>query len=242
MLSPKHRRHRLRRELVPAIVVPFRILEAFLLTRKWLLLPRALVCAFRGSSTKPKEVSTTLTTTSLLTIIDVQKLFEEIQWHQRFRLQDSTNFRIDRTEIPVGRSRYGNVLPYAKNRVKLKTPFDGSDFINASHVSLESRPQAVSPPGSARKFANRLSSTERALVSQSKYIATQGPRSTEYSHFWHMVMHESVGDAAVVVMLTKFQEGGRDKCGVYLPTDLEDPIMKIQSSAKSRSGTGAGEF
>ena len=172
---------------------------------------------------------------------DVSKLFEELQWHQRFRLQDTANYRIDRSKTTADRSRYANVLPYVKNRVKLKTPMDGSDFINASHISLESRPHAVSPPASAKKFANRLSSSERSLLSQSRYIATQGPRSSEYSHFWSMIMHESVGDVAVIVMLTKFHEGARDKCGAYLPTNLDLPTMKLQSGTRSRPGTGTSE-
>lgn len=83
-------------------------------------------------------------------------------------------------------------------------PVGESDYINASPISL------TDPAG--KVFS---------------YIAAQGPKQTGLSHFWHMVWHQTV-DVAVIVMLTQTAEGGREKCYQYFPLDENTEDMTIE--------------
>lgn len=84
------------------------------------------------------------------------------------------------------KNRYKNIWPYDFSRVRLGTPGDDSDYINASFVQ---------PRGTARR-----------------YIATQGPLDATYCDFWTLIWEQNV---RVIVMLTKQYEGGLIKCGQY---------------------------
>jgi protein-tyrosine phosphatase len=96
------------------------------------------------------------------------------------------------------RNRYGNVEPFANNRVKLNVADGFNDYINASPIALGPR----------------------------RYIATQGPKNTSTSQFYRMLAQESTDDsaAAVVVMLTQTHEAGREKCFKYFPDSQETPL------------------
>jgi protein-tyrosine phosphatase len=96
------------------------------------------------------------------------------------------------------RNRYGNVEPFANNRVKLNVADGFNDYINASPIALGPR----------------------------RYIATQGPKNTSTSQFYRMLAQESISDAAaaVVVMLTQTHEAGREKCFKYFPDSQETPL------------------
>lgn len=50
----------------------------------------------------------------------------------------------------------------------------------------------------------------------------QGPKEGQFSHLWRMVWRET-GPVAVIVMLTKTFELGRDKCFQYYPEDDLEP-------------------
>ncbi|KAK9466429.1 protein-tyrosine phosphatase-like protein [Lipomyces arxii] len=91
------------------------------------------------------------------------------------------------------KNRYGNVLPWDRNRVKLTVSDTTSDYINASPIVLQA-PDA--PP--------------------QQYIATQGPTKFTIAPFWHMIAYE-VGDPAVIVMLSRTHEDDREKCAKYWP-------------------------
>ncbi|KAK9316974.1 protein-tyrosine phosphatase-like protein [Lipomyces starkeyi] len=91
------------------------------------------------------------------------------------------------------RNRYRDVLPWDKNRVRLQVSDDGSDYINASPITLQA-------------LGLRLR----------RYIASQGPTKSTTPHFWHMIADETK-DPAVIVMLTPTHEGHREKCAQYWP-------------------------
>ena len=96
--------------------------------------------------------------------------------------------------LPVNKSknRLVNVLPYESTRVCLQPirGLEGSDYINASFVD-------------GYRYRNA-------------YIATQGPLMETTEDFWRMLWEHN---STIVVMLTKLQEMGQDKCHQYWPSD-----------------------
>lgn len=110
-------------------------------------------------------------------------------------------------EAVVARNRYGNVEPFAQNRIKLNVADGASDYINASPIQLGKR----------------------------RYIATQGPKNTNVNHFYRMLSAEVRG-TAVVVMLTQTYESGREKCFQYYPLSPEEPVLEIPPDHESGDG------
>jgi protein-tyrosine phosphatase len=165
----------------------------------------------------------------------IQKRFQDLEWHQRFRLQhgyihpDTSPFRVDRSDTVVSRNRYGNIQPWDPSRVRLKMPIGGSDYINASPISLKSH--APTPPtGPDSTPASMPDNYSSAIkLSEMRYIATQGPKDDQFAHFWNMVMQETVGPVGVIVMLTQCYEGIREKCSQYFPHDLESPVLVLDA-------------
>uniref|UniRef100_F7DYM2 Receptor-type tyrosine-protein phosphatase C n=2 Tax=Monodelphis domestica TaxID=13616 RepID=F7DYM2_MONDO len=104
------------------------------------------------------------------------------------------------------KNRYVDILPYDYNRVELSEVNGdaGSDYINASYVDGFKEPR--------------------------KYIAAQGPREETVDDFWRMVWEQKV---TVIVMVTRCEEGNRNKCAEYWPTvevgtqTYGDVIVKI---------------
>lgn len=169
---------------------------------------------------------------------------EELDWNQRFRLQDAfTNpqspFKIARTATVASRNRYTNVQPWDSSRIKLKSPIAGSDYVNASPIKLKSlaTPKALQQessvfPWSRGSSASSEPSAEKngnteVTFSGTKYIATQGPKDGHFSHFWHMVMQETVGDVGVIVMLTTCYEGNKEKCSQYFPASMDNATIHL---------------
>jgi len=64
------------------------------------------------------------------------------------------------------KNRYKNIWPYDFSRVRLGSPEDDSDYINASYIQ---------PRGTTRR-----------------YIATQGPMDATYRDFWTLVWEQNV--------------------------------------------------
>lgn len=109
----------------------------------------------------------------------------------------------DGTRSP-SRNRYSNVYPYNKSRVKLPVT-SGSDYINASHVTLDTN----------------------------RYIASQGPLESTVHHFWAMAFHESQcqgNNTVILVMVTPLVEAGIAKCCKYWP-DEKTPHLELSSLA-----------
>ncbi|XP_015492105.1 receptor-type tyrosine-protein phosphatase C isoform X1 [Parus major] len=107
------------------------------------------------------------------------------------------------------KNRYIDILPYDHNRVELsEMPGDpGSDYINASYIDGFKEPR--------------------------KYIAAQGPKDETTDDFWRMIWEEK---ATIIVMVTRCEEGKRNKCAQYWPSmengtaTYGDIIVKIYES------------
>jgi len=167
--------------------------------------------------------------------VQIQKRFQDLEWHQRFRLQhgyihpDTSPFRMDRSDTVVSRNRYGNIQPWDPSRVRLKMPIGGSDYINASPISLKYHASTPStrPDSTPASMPDNYSSAIK--LSEMKYIATQGPKDDQFAHFWNMVMQETVGPVGVIVMLTQCYEGIREKCSQYFPQDFKSPVLVLDA-------------
>ncbi|XP_074732836.1 receptor-type tyrosine-protein phosphatase C isoform X7 [Strix uralensis] len=107
------------------------------------------------------------------------------------------------------KNRYIDILPYDHNRVELsEIPGDpGSDYINASYIDGFKEPR--------------------------KYIAAQGPKDETTDDFWRMIWEQK---ATIIVMVTRCEEGKRNKCAQYWPSmengsaTYGDIIVKINES------------
>ncbi|NP_001103359.1 receptor-type tyrosine-protein phosphatase C isoform 2 precursor [Rattus norvegicus] len=88
------------------------------------------------------------------------------------------------------KNRYVDILPYDYNRVELSeiNGDAGSTYINASYIDGFKEPR--------------------------KYIAAQGPRDETVDDFWKMIWEQK---ATVIVMVTRCEEGNRNKCAEYWP-------------------------
>lgn len=104
------------------------------------------------------------------------------------------------------KNRYVDILPYDYNRVELSeiNGDAGSTYINASYIDGFKEPR--------------------------KYIAAQGPRDETVDDFWRMIWEQK---ATVIVMVTRCEEGNRNKCAEYWPCMKEgtrafrDVVVKI---------------
>jgi protein-tyrosine phosphatase len=172
----------------------------------------------------------------------ISKRFQDLEWHQRFRLQhaythpETSPFRMDRSDTVVNRNRYGNVQPWDPSRVKLRTLIDGSDYINASPIVLKSQESTPSTNPDLTPSSTPESSSSSDKLFEVRYIATQGPKDDQFVHFWHMVMHETVGPVGVIVMLTRCYEGIKEKCSQYFPKDLESPVLVLDAGVGAPAG------
>jgi protein-tyrosine phosphatase len=139
--------------------------------------------------------------------IDIRRKFLELEDLQNKRLTESLNsldsnsrWKIDDSQEARSRNRYSNIAAWERNRVRLNVPEETCDYINASPINLRSRKDG----------------------SLKRYIATQGPKEGQLNHMWRMIWQET-SEVAVVVMLTKTYELGRDKCFQYFPDNDPTP-------------------
>ncbi|XP_037681020.1 receptor-type tyrosine-protein phosphatase C isoform X2 [Choloepus didactylus] len=116
-----------------------------------------------------------------------------------------------RKSFNQNKNRYVDILPYDYNRVELSeiNGDAGSNYINASYIDGFKEPR--------------------------KYIAAQGPRDETVDDFWRMIWEQK---ATVIVMVTKCEEGNRNKCAEYWPSLEEgtrafgDVVVKINEHKK----------
>nr|XP_036860605.1 receptor-type tyrosine-protein phosphatase C [Manis javanica] len=96
-----------------------------------------------------------------------------------------------RKSFNQNKNRYVDILPYDYNRVELSDVNGdaGSNYINASYIDGFKEPR--------------------------KYIAAQGPRDETVDDFWRMIWEQK---ATVIVMVTRCEEGNRNKCAEYWPS------------------------
>jgi protein tyrosine phosphatase len=89
-------------------------------------------------------------------------------------------------------------IQYDSARCRLTGSERSDDYINASHISLRG--------------------------SDKTYIASQGPLNATAADFWYLVYQENV---SIIIMLTRLQEAGREKCANYLvPGTYGDIIVR----------------
>ncbi|XP_058890762.1 receptor-type tyrosine-protein phosphatase C isoform X2 [Acipenser ruthenus] len=93
------------------------------------------------------------------------------------------------------KNRYVDILPYDYNRAIL-SPINGeagSEYINASFIDGYKEPK--------------------------KYIAAQGPKEETMADFWRMIWEQQ---SSIIVMVTRCEEGNRNKCAQYWPTMVNE--------------------
>ena len=136
------------------------------------------------------------------------------------------------------RNRYTNVQPWDNARVKLRTPIGGSDYVNASPISLRSLTPSSRHRGRRKASQETGNSVAQQVdLQENRYIATQGPKEGQFSHFWHMAFQESIGDVGVVVMLTQCYEGLKEKCAEYFPMYMDAPVLELPPEPKNEEGS-----
>ncbi|KAL5108579.1 Tyrosine-protein phosphatase non-receptor type 11 [Taenia crassiceps] len=150
----------------------------------------------------------------------------------------------------LAKNRYKNILPFDATRVILRDAdpnVPGSDYINANYISnpaflLEGlqlsttlakdekksketdinedrREEANEVNGENARTRNRRS---RVFSTRPQYIATQGVLPSTIVDMWRMIWQER---SSIVVMLTKENERGRNKCEKYWPTEVEGSLL-----------------
>ena len=113
--------------------------------------------------------------------------------------------------IPI--FRYNNITPFDHNRVRLQTPINGSDYINASHITgknselvsvRESRYKDMSQKlSSQHKTHSPQTNLDSARFSNINFIASQGPLPNTCVHHLQMIFEQEID---LVIMLTKCEE------------------------------------
>ncbi|KAG0642863.1 protein-tyrosine phosphatase-like protein [Tuber brumale] len=145
---------------------------------------------------------------------DIRRKFLDLELLQNERLHDNEDaqWKIDDSNEVRIRNRYCNIAPWDSNRVRLRVPTEHCDYINASPIVLKGRNGSIK-----------------------RYIATQGPKEGQFNHIWRMVWQET-SDVAVIVMLTKTFELGRDKCFQYFPEKLDDKPWTVDGDEEFGDG------
>ena len=103
--------------------------------------------------------------------------------------------------------RFGNIHPYDFNRVKLKTPINGVDYINASYITgdLAKNPANPDQPDDDEV---KDDPTNPARWSNINFIATQGPLPETVGHQLELICENKVD---IIVMLTRCTEMDKSK-------------------------------
>ncbi|XP_023563160.1 receptor-type tyrosine-protein phosphatase C [Octodon degus] len=121
-----------------------------------------------------------------------QELVERVCVFQSIpRVFSKFSIKDARKSCNQNKNRYVDILPYDYNRVELSeiNGDTGTTYINASYIDGFKEPR--------------------------KYIAAQGPRDETVDDFWRMIWEQK---ATVIVMVTRCEEGNRNKCAAYWPT------------------------
>ncbi|KAK0416389.1 hypothetical protein QR680_012456 [Steinernema hermaphroditum] len=114
----------------------------------------------------------------------------------------------------LAKNRYSDVLCIDQTRVVLK--YGGSkhgDYIHANHID------------------------DPSLLN--KFICTQGPLQQTVHDFWRMVFQERVG---TILMLCKPSEDFKQKCHVYWPEDVEEPLETPTLTVRNLGEVEGSEF
>ncbi|OIW26504.1 phosphatases II [Coniochaeta ligniaria NRRL 30616] len=163
---------------------------------------------------------------------EILEKFSDLVWQERNRLAaSSTNpspsHRWARVSGPHLRvlDRYVNIQPWQNNRVRLKVPEGGVDYINASPVVLyptkNKKGATGKEGGNGGQGEEANGGVEEGEVH--RYIAMQGPKQSSQDHVWRMVV-EQLESPGVIVMLTETHEAGQEKCWQYFPRGVGETI------------------
>ncbi|KAG4301221.1 hypothetical protein PCK1_002531 [Pneumocystis canis] len=161
-----------------------------------------------SSSENPSYLMAMSCPVSIQMINDLRERFLHLQFLEKQRkklaLSPSSPWSITDSQEArnSSRNRYYDIVPYNKCRVKLID--QENDYINASYISL--------PNGQ-------------------RYIAAQGPLRSTVSHFWSMIWHE-LNDYGIILMLTKIEEQGIEKCAKYWPEEEQEEMIIQKMSLK----------
>ena len=123
-------------------------------------------------------------------------------------------------------NRYINIFPYDFNRIRLKTPVAGTDYINGSYVTGPlSKDSSMSSPTVVAE--ENLKPFEFSKFSNISFLATMGPLQGTVAHHWQAIYEN---DVDIIVMLTRLREGSSGsypstaKCSLYWPVSKEKPL------------------
>eukprot|EP01119_Soliformovum_irregulare_P008172 TRINITY_DN2114_c0_g1_i1.p1 TRINITY_DN2114_c0_g1~~TRINITY_DN2114_c0_g1_i1.p1 ORF type:complete len:337 (+),score=42.51 TRINITY_DN2114_c0_g1_i1:117-1127(+) len=127
----------------------------------------------------------------------IKNEWEKLAEKERERSASKDLFMIAQKDSNREKNRYYNILPFDKTRVHLQATegVEDSDYINANFVN--------------------------GLNGEDMYICCQAPLDNTFVDFFRMVWET---DASIIVMLTRFIEGGKLKASDYLPPLNEDPM------------------
>uniref|UniRef100_A0A5K3F8J9 protein-tyrosine-phosphatase n=2 Tax=Mesocestoides corti TaxID=53468 RepID=A0A5K3F8J9_MESCO len=171
--------------------------------------------------------------------------FEEL--HQDFQDPKAKSRSEGAKPYNLDKNRYKNILPFDPTHVRLHDGdpnVPGSDYINANYISwpdsltesLVGGSTTVDPlPPTTASTSSRgdrkhsspsppSSSSSASSISSSsspRYIATQGTLPNTVVDFWRMIWQER---SAIIVMITKEVERGRNKCWRYWPTQAQGTL------------------
>ncbi|XP_057298434.1 receptor-type tyrosine-protein phosphatase delta-like [Hydractinia symbiolongicarpus] len=105
------------------------------------------------------------------------------------------------------KNRYPNVLAFDESRVKLDHTGElCSDYINANYID--------------------------GYCKEKAYIASQGPMKNTVDDFWRLCWEQNV---QIIVMMTKLEERGRNKCERYWPTSGVETYGTIKVEIKDET-------
>ncbi|KAL5964079.1 Tyrosine-protein phosphatase non-receptor type 11 [Taenia solium] len=150
----------------------------------------------------------------------------------------------------LAKNRYKNILPFDATRVILRDAdpnVPGSDYINANYISNPAfLLEGLQLSTTLKKDEKMTKETEinedrreveedevndknararnrsRVFSPRPQYIATQGVLPGTIVDMWRMIWQER---SSIVVMLTKENERGRNKCEKYWPTEVEGSLL-----------------
>ena len=105
--------------------------------------------------------------------------------------------------------RFGNIHPYDFNRILLKKPIDGVDYINASHISGEASQNVDMASQDTLDENVRDDPEDPSRWSNINFMACQGPLPNTTTHHLQMIFENKID---IVVMLTACQEKEKRTC------------------------------
>ncbi|OMJ08670.1 Receptor-type tyrosine-protein phosphatase kappa [Smittium culicis] len=128
------------------------------------------------------------------------------------------------------KNRYTNIFPYDYNRVVLEHRSKSKPPKNI-FASVEEAKNSIFELSNDLKSEYLDSAYDNGYInaswiqpplniSNTEYIATQGPTNKTSGDFWDMVYENR---CPVIVMLTKTVESGYEKCSEYWPTNINIP-------------------